>query len=137
MKKPKIPSAKKKRPDRIEGLVAEHLANIAAAEETFRGALELLEKYKTEYPELDQYAESGSPPDRFISLVDNVKDSKHGRSVFKIAIAGVTVAYQVTLPEEKGHSNVDRAPWVSSFEETLAKAITQIILARESEPVAK
>ena len=46
MKKAKISSAKKKYPDRIEVLVKEHLANAAAAEDTFRIALALLEKHK-------------------------------------------------------------------------------------------
>jgi ABC-type phosphate transport system ATPase subunit len=43
------------------------------------------------------------------------------------------VAYQVTHPEEKDHTNVDRADWIFHLEEVLAKAIAQIILARQSE----
>ncbi len=50
---------------------------------------------------------------------------------------GVEVAYQVTHPEGKDHSSVDKVTWISNFEEVLAKAIAQIILARQSESVSK
>ncbi len=30
-------------------------------------------------------------------------------------------------PEEKEHTNVERAAWISTFEEALAKAIVQIV----------
>ena len=64
MKKTKMPSAKKKTPDKIEDLVKKHLANIAAAENTFKSASTLLEKYKTKYPELEQYVKNVSLADR-------------------------------------------------------------------------
>jgi hypothetical protein len=32
---------------------------------------------------------------------------------------------------------VEQAAWISNFEEALAKAIAQIILARQSEPASK
>jgi hypothetical protein len=136
MKKTKTSSAKKKGPDRIEDLVKEHLANVAAVEDTFKSALALLEKHKTKYPDLDQYA-NVSPSDRTISLLDDVKGSKRGHHIFKIVVTGVVAAYQVTHPEEKDHSNVDQASWISNFEEALAKAIAQIILARQSESASK
>jgi hypothetical protein len=137
MKKTKTSSAKKKDPDRIELLVKEHLANTAAAEDTFRIALALLEKHKAKYAELEQYAEKVSPTDRTISVLDNVEGSKRAHHIFKIVVAGVEVAYQVTHPEEKDHSNVDKVAWISNFEEVLAKAIAQIILARQSESAPK
>ena len=136
MKKTKISSAKKKGPDRIEDLVKEHLANVAVAENTFKSALALLEKHKTKYAELEQYAESVSSSDRTISLLDHVKGSKRAHYIFKI-VTGVVAAYQVTHPEEKDHSNVDQTAWISDFEVALAKAIAQIILARQSEPSSK
>ena len=137
MKKTKISSAKKKDPDRIEVLVKEHLANAAAAEDTFRIALALLEKYKAKYAELEQYAENVSPSDRTISVLDNVEGSKHAHHIFKIVVTGVETAYQVTHPEEKDHSSVDKVAWISNFEEVLAKAIAQIILARQSDSAPK
>jgi hypothetical protein len=136
MKKTKISSAKKKDPDRIEVLVKEHLANTAAAEDTFRIALALLEKYKAKYAELEQYAENVSPADRTISVLDNVEGSKHAHHIFKIVVTGVETAYQVTHPEGD-HSSVDKVAWISNFEEVLAKAIAQIILARQSDLAPK
>ena len=127
----------KKGPDRIEDLVKEHLANVAAAENTFKSALALLEKHKTKYAELEQYAESVSSSDRTISLLDHVKGSKRAHYIFKIVVTGVVTAYQVTPPEEKDHSNVDQTTWISDFEVALAKVIAQIILARQSEPSSK
>jgi hypothetical protein len=137
MKKTKTSSGKKKDPDRIEVLVKEHLANIAAAEDTFKIALALLERHKAKYAELEQYAENVSPSDRTISLLDNVQGSKGVHHIFKIVVTGVEATYQVTHPERKDHSNVDKVAWISDFEEVLAKAITQIILARQSESPAK
>ena len=137
MKKTKIPSAKKKDPDRIEVLVKEHLANVAAAEDTFRIALALLEKYKAKYAELEQYAEDVSPSDRTISVLDSVECSKHAHHLFKIVVTGIETAYHVTHSEEKDHSSVDKVAWISSFEEVLAKAIAQIILARQSDLAPK
>lgn len=92
MKKTKTSSAKKKDPDRIELLVKEHLANTAAAEDTFRIALALLEKHKAKYAELEQYAEKVSPTDRTISVLDNVEGSKRAHHIFKIVVAGVEVS---------------------------------------------
>jgi hypothetical protein len=137
MKKTKTSSTKKKSPDRIEGLVKEYLANIAAAEDTFKNALALLEKHKTKYPELEQYAENVPPSDRTISLLDDPKGSKRAHHIFKIVVTGVEPAYQVAHPEEKDHSSVDQGAWISNFEEVLAKAIAQIILARQSEPASQ
>lgn len=136
MKKTKTSSVKKKGPDRIEDLVKEHLANIAAAEDTFEIALALLEKHKAKYVELEQYAENVSKSERTISWLDNVEESKRARHIFKIVVTGVEVVYQVTHPEGKDHSSVDKVTWISSFEEVLAKAIAQIILARQSESVS-
>jgi hypothetical protein len=45
----------------------------------------------------------------------------------------VEPAYQVAHPGEKDHINVDRAAWISTFEEALAKAIVQIVLSRQVE----
>jgi hypothetical protein len=70
-------------------------------------------------------------------MLDDVKDPRRAHSIFKIAVTGVAAAYQVTHPGEKDHSNVDQAAWISTFEEALAKAIAQIILARQSEPASK
>lgn len=137
MKKTKTSSAKRKGPDRIEVLVKEHLANAAAAEDTFRIALALLEKYKTKYAELEEYAENVSPSDRTISVLDNTEGSKREHHIFKIVFTGVEAAYQVTHPEGKDHSSVDKVAWISNFEEVLAKTIAQIILARQPESVSK
>jgi P2-related tail formation protein len=101
MKKTKTASPKKKGPDRIEVLVKEYLANTAAAEDTFRIALALLEKHKAKYAELEQYVENVSPSDRTISVLDNVEGSKRAHHIFKIVVTGVEVAYQVT-PRGKG-----------------------------------
>jgi len=128
----KIPPATKKAPDKIEELVKKHLANIAAAENTLKSALALLEKHKTKYPELEQYVENVSSSDRSIQMLDDVKDPRRAHYIFKIAVTGVTAAYQVTYPGEKDHSNVEQAAWISDFEEALAKAIAQIILTRRA-----
>jgi hypothetical protein len=137
MKKTKAPSGKKKTPDRIEELVRKHLANIETAEDTFKSASALLEKYKIKYPELEQYVENVSPDDRSIQMGDDVEDPKRAYHRFKIEIAGVAVAYQVTHPEEKDHTNVDQADWIFHLEAVLARAIAQIILARQSESASK
>jgi hypothetical protein len=137
MKKTKTSSAKKKGPDRVEVLVKEHLANLTAAEDTFRIALALLEKHKAKYAELEQYAENVSPSERTISVLDNVEGSKRAHHIFRIVVTGVDAAYQVTHPEGRDPSSVDKVAWISNFEEVLAKAIAQIILARQSESVSK
>jgi tryptophanyl-tRNA synthetase len=134
--KKQIP-VKKIAPDKIEELVKKHLANISAAENTLKSALALLEKHKTKYPELEQYVENVSSSDRSIQMLDDVKDPRRAHYIFKIAVTGVVAAYQVTHPGEKDHSNVEQAAWISDFEEALAKAIAQIILARQSEPASK
>ena len=46
-------------------------------------------------------------------------------------------AYQVAHPGEKDHTNVDRAAWISTFEEALAKAIVQIVLSRQAEQASQ
>jgi hypothetical protein len=137
MKKTKAPSRKKNAPDKIESLVRKHLANIATAEDTFKSASTLLEKYKTKYTELEQYVKNVSPSDRSLQIVDDVKDSRKTYHTFKIAVTGVATAYEITYPEQEDHSNVDQGAWISKFEEALAKAIAQIILARQSESASK
>jgi hypothetical protein len=67
----KIQPVAKKAPDKIEELVKKHLANIAAAENTLKSALALLEKHKTKYPELEQYVENVSASDRSIQMLDD------------------------------------------------------------------
>jgi plasmid stabilization system protein ParE len=57
--------------------------------------------------------------------------------IFKILFTGVESAYQVAHPGEKDHSNVDRASWISTFEEALAKAIVQVILSRQAEQASQ
>ena len=96
-----------------------------------------MEKHKTKYPELEQYAENVPPSDRTISLLDDPKGSKRAHHIFKIVVTGIETTYQVTHPEEKDHSSVDKVAWISSFEEVLAKAIAQIILARQSDLAPK
>jgi hypothetical protein len=86
MKKTKTPSRKTKTPDKIEGLVRKHLANIAIAEGTFKSALTLLEKYETKYPELEQYVKSISESDRSLQILDDVKDSRETYHTFKIVV---------------------------------------------------
>jgi hypothetical protein len=84
------------------------ILNTAAADDTFRIVLALLEKYKAKYAELEQYAENVPTSDRTISVLDNVEGSKHARHTFKIVVTGVEAAYQVTHPEGKDPSDVDK-----------------------------
>ena len=72
-----------------------------------------------------------------IQMLDDIKDPRRAPHTFKIAVTGVAAAFQVTNPEEKEHSSVDQAAWISNLEEALAKAIAQIILARKSESDSK
>jgi hypothetical protein len=64
--------------------------------------------------------ENVSSSDRSIQMLDDVKDPRRAHYIFKIAVTGVTAAYQVTYPGEKDHSNVEQAAWISDFEEALA-----------------
>ena len=59
--KKQIP-VKKQAPDRIDQLVKKHLGNIADAQSAFKCASALLDKHKTNYPELEQYVEHVSRP---------------------------------------------------------------------------
>ena len=139
-KKPqaKAPPAKKQipvekqSPDRIDELVKKHLGNIADAENAFKSASALLEKHKTNYPELEQYVEHVSPAELSIQILEDIKDPRRAHYIFKILLTGVEAAYQVAHPGEKDHTNVDRAAWISTFEEALAKAIVQVILTRQA-----
>ena len=124
-------------PDRIEELVKKHLGKIGEAENAFKSASALLEKHKTKYPELEQYIEHVSPSDRSIQMLDDVKDPRRSHYIFKILLTGVEPAYQVAHPGEKDHTNVDRAAWISTFEEALAKAIVQIVLSRQAEQASQ
>jgi hypothetical protein len=126
------PTVERKGDDEIEGLVKKNIANLDAAENAFKSASALVEKHKTKYPELEQYVENVSSSDRSIQMLDDVKDPRRAHYMFKIAVTGVTAAYQVTYPGEKDHSNVEQAAWISDFEEALAKAIAQIILTRRA-----
>ena len=144
-KKPqaKAPPAKKQIPvkkqaaDRIDELVKKHLGNIADAENAFKSASALLEKHKTNYPELEQYVEHVSPAELSIQILEDIKDPRGAHYIFKILLTGVEAAYQVAHPGEKDHTNVDRAAWISTFEEALAKAIVQVILTRQAEQAAQ
>jgi hypothetical protein len=129
--KKQIP-VKKQAPDRIGQLVKKHLGNIADAENAFKSASALLEKHKTNYPELEQYVEHVSPAELSIQLLEDVKDPRRAHYIFKIQFTGVEAAYQVAHPGEKDHTNVDRASWISTFEEALAKVIVQVILSRQA-----
>ena len=46
-------------------------------------------------------------------------------------------AYQIAHPGEKDHTNVDRAAWISTFEEALAKTIVHIVLLRQAEQTSQ
>ena len=133
--KKQIP-VKKIVPDRIEELVKKHLGNIGEAENAFKSATALLEKHKTKYPELEQYIEHVSPSDRSIQMLDDAKDPRRSHYIFKILLTGVEPAYQVAHPGEKDHT-MDRAAWISTFEEALAKAIVQIVLSRQAEQASQ
>ena len=56
-------------------------------------------------------------------MPDDVKDPRRSHYIFKILPAGAEPAYQIAHPGEKDHTNVDRAAWISTFEEALAKTI--------------
>ena len=88
--KKQIP-VKKIAPDRIEELVKKHLGNIGEAENAFKSASALLEKHKTKYPELEQHIEHVSPSDRSIQILDDVKDPRRSRCIFKILLTGVDI----------------------------------------------
>jgi hypothetical protein len=134
--KKQIP-VKKIAPDRIEELVKKHIGNIGVAENAFKSASALLEKHKTKYPELEQYIEHVSASDRSIQILEDIKDPRRAHYIFKILLAGVEPAYQVAHPGEKDHTSVDRAAWISTFEEALAKAIVQIVLSRQAEQASQ
>jgi hypothetical protein len=134
--KKQIP-VKKQAPDRIDQLVKKHLGNIADAEKAFKSASALLEKHKTNYPELEQYVEHVSPAELSIQILEDIKDPRRAHYIFKILLTGVEAAYQVAHPGEKDHTNVDRAAWISTFEEALAKAIVQVILSRQAEQASQ
>ena len=134
--KKQIP-VKKIAPDRVEELVKKHLGNIGEAENAFKSASALLEKHKTKYPELEQYIEHVSQSDRSIQMLDDVKDSRRSHYVFKILLIGVEPEYQIAHPGEKDHTNVDRAAWISTFEEALAKTIVHIVLSRQAEQTSQ
>jgi hypothetical protein len=134
--KKQIP-VKKIAPDRIEELVKKHLGKIGEAESAFKSASALLEKHKTKYPELEQYIEHVSASDRSIQILEDTKDPRRAHYIFKILLTGVESAYQVAHPGEKDHTNVDRAAWISTFEEALAKAIVQIVLSRQAEQASQ
>jgi hypothetical protein len=134
--KKQIP-VKKIAPDRIEELVKKHLGNIGEAENAFKSASALLEKHRTKYPELEQYVENISASDRSIQILEDIKDPRRAHYIFKILLTGVEPAYQIAHPGEKDHTNVDRAAWISTFEEALAKAIVQVILSRQAEQASQ
>jgi hypothetical protein len=135
-RKKQIP-VKKIAPDRIEELVKKHLGNIGEAENAFKSASALLEKHKTKYPEFEQHIEHVSPSDRSIQMLDDVKDPRRSHYIFKILLTGVEPAYQIAHPGEKDHANVDRAAWISTFEEALAKTIVHIVLSRQAEQTSQ
>jgi hypothetical protein len=128
---------KKIAPDRVEELVKKHLGKIGEAENAFKSASALLEKHKTKYAELEQYIEHVSASDRSIQILEDVKDPRRAHYIFKILLTGVEPAYQVAHPGEKDHTNVDRAAWISTFEEALAKAIVQVVLSRQAEQASQ
>jgi hypothetical protein len=72
-----------------------------------------------------------------IQILEDIKDPRRAHYIFKIRLTGVEAAYQVANPGEKDHSNVDRASWISTFEEALAKAIVQVILSRRAEQASQ
>ena len=118
-------------------LVKKHLGKIGEAENAFKSASALLEKHKTKYPELEQYIEHVSASDRSIQILEDIKDPRRAHYIFNILLTGVEPAYQAAHPGEKDHTNVDRAAWISTFEEALAKAIVQIVLSRQAEQASQ
>ena len=131
------PTGEKSGEERIEELVKKQLGNLREAENVFKSASALLEKHKTKYPALYQYIEHVSVSDRSIQILEDSKDPKQGYYIFKILLTGVECVYQVAHPGEKDHTNVDRAAWISTFEEALAKAIVQIVLSRQAEQASQ
>ena len=114
-----------------------HLGNIREAENAFKSASALLEKHKTKYPELEQL-QSTFP--RLIAQSRCLMMSKTqwlSHYIFKILLTGVEPAYQIAHPGEKDHTNVDRAAWISTFEEALAKMIVHIVLLRQAEQTSQ
>jgi hypothetical protein len=130
-------TGEKNEEERIEELVKKQLGNLGEAENVFKNASALLEKHRTKYPALEQYIEHVSLSDRSIQILEDIKDPKRGHYIFKIILTGVEPAYQVAHPGEKDHTNVDRAAWISTFEEALAKAIVQIVLSRQAEQASQ
>ena len=63
----------------------------------------------------------------------------HGKTAFSglTLVTGVEPAYQIAHPGEKDHTNVDRAAWISTFEEALAKTIVHIVLLRQAEQTSQ
>ena len=78
-----------------------------------------------------------SQSDRSIQILEDIKDPRRAHYIFKILLTGVEPAYQVAHPGEKDHTNVDRAAWISTFEEDLAKAIVQIVLSHQAEQASQ
>ena len=70
-------------------------------------------------------------------MLDDVKDPRRSHYIFKILLTGVEPAYQIAHPGEKDHTNVDRAAWISTFEEALAKTIVHIVLLRQAEQTSQ
>jgi hypothetical protein len=70
-------------------------------------------------------------------MLDDVKDPRRAHYIFKILLTGVEPAYQVAHPGEKDHTKVDRAAWISTFEEAQAKAIVQIVLSSQAEQASQ
>jgi hypothetical protein len=87
--------------------------------------------------ELEQYIEHVSASDRSIQILEDIKDQRRAHYIFKILLTGVEPAYQIAHPGEKDHINVDRAAWISTFEEALAKTIVHIVLSRQAEQTSQ
>jgi hypothetical protein len=71
-------------------------------------------------------------PDGSSQILEDSKDPRRAHYIFKLLLTGVEPAYQVAHPGEKEHTNVERAAWISTFEEALAKAIVKIVLSRQN-----
>ena len=65
------------------------------------------------------------------------KTPRRAHYIFKILLLTWSRHIWSEHPGEKDNTNVDRAAWISTFEEALAKAIVQIVLSRQAEQASR
>jgi len=116
----------------IDALVKKQLASLRQADTLFKDAVSIVEIYRKQHPELDQYIPSVESTQRQIKVRGASSEDSNSHYRFHIEVVDGDPRYWVALDQEEP-SYLDHSAWQKQFHLRLAKTIATIIVKRGSE----